>query len=123
MDVNVKIMTPEKILKDAFDYINNRISSVFFNSNREYSCALGLLPKDNQNIYSCDNSEKYKHYLFITKRYRDKGCAIYKLIRFLESSTKDATEIYWRLRPNIVRYDFPNSLYPIFIGRVRFTSL
>jgi hypothetical protein len=44
---------------------------------------------------------EFKHVLFATKKYHDKTCAEYKMLRAVESLRERYPGIYWRINPTI----------------------
>jgi hypothetical protein len=68
---------------------------------------------------------KNVHYLFRTKKYRDKDCAVYKLVEGLESilSTKDVSRLYWRRSPEVLGERYWEKGYWLYVGFARLTIL
>jgi hypothetical protein len=68
---------------------------------------------------------KNVHYLFRTKKYRDKDCAAYKLVEGLDSilSTKDVSRLYWRRSPEVLGERYWAKGYWLYVGFARLTIL
>jgi hypothetical protein len=119
-------MEIQQVLDQHFDKINSSIKSVHLPKKYADSVtAFGLVQKKVDLNYTLDSSfcKLFKHRLFLTRQYRDKGCAAYKLIRFLENVlSDDVEEIFWRVKPNIGEINDFDSQYRRFQGRVRFST-
>ena len=117
-------MTPEEIIKDWYESINKTIPIVRHPVTKY--CDNGLCVRDFEFVPQpkLDGSycRKIEHRHYKTQYYRDKGCAAYKLLRFLIKFLSDADEVYWRFEPQVNQWhDFLDN-YPKFCGVVRFSA-
>jgi len=102
-------------LKDYNDDFYKEIGDVVYSGKVEKN--FYFINEDN-NVYK-DKDVHFKHILLSTRKYRDYGCAVYKLIKNLENMIKKANILYWRCLPKVIE-DF-SSNYKTYKGVVRFT--
>ena len=110
-------MTPLEILQQSVCAINTRVSDVHYS--KVESC---YGRPDLKFKYGADLYKEYEHTLFRTRKYRDIGCAVYKLIKFVESAIDKPQVIRWRTEPKIIEDNDFNSQYKKYCGVVRFTT-
>ena len=100
-------MTPGKILADFTRDIDKKGINVFYPKEETLNSIFQLkhipssIPRY-EDIERHPSCRVIEHWCWRTKPYRDEGCAVYKLIRFIESAlSADITELYWRYKPGV----------------------
>jgi len=114
-------MNPSEILKQEFKAINKKTHKVVFPCIDYCSTGFGLAPPSEKEPIEAP-CKSYEHISFSTRAYRHESSATYKLIKFLEDSLKDTSEIYWRFEPEVIAKKDFGLQYEVFVGRVRFSS-
>ena len=119
-------MTPKEILNLFYDELNQR-AKVVNSANRTTKdgpiTGFSLLTVG-ENTQETPYVDRYKHITIVTRKYRDEGCATYKLIRGMESIFPEKVEkLFWRYNPEVVNDSDFNNYYRVFKGRVRFSFL
>lgn len=92
-------MTPQEILEQAVNSINCRVSDVKHSMKKYCYLPYGAMPDYGKPFY-----ERVEHAAFKTREYNDYGCAVYKLIRYIEAATSKAKMIFWRRAPTIMKH-------------------
>ncbi len=119
-------MTPKEILDQFYNGLNQRAKEVpikakVYGKQQASFGLVGVAPKRN---LENDRTEipDYTHCIVATKKYRDEGCAVYKLIRGAESLfPKKVEKLFWRRSPEVYKdWDFDKP-YCIFKGGMRFS--
>ena len=84
------------IIEEYIDRINKRVKKVIIPE---------IEPDWNNEKSAGQSSKIYNHVMFRTRGYRDKDCAVFKALKFLEElSNKPIDEIYWRCLPEITEH-------------------
>lgn len=108
-------MEPEEILQMEFKDITSGISK---NVHTNMQCVDVFIPVDNSPLALI---KTYYHKIYITKKYRDKGCAVFKVIMMLRSLVEEykPKKVFWRVTPEIGEERDWVRGYTRYVGRFR----
>lgn len=111
-------MTPSEILKQEFSSINERVLEVFRDKSLDkINIGFGEVVPPNreykeERLEPCVKTHEvpeYTHFIFVTKKYNDEGCATFKLLRQIQKLPENIEKIYWRKEPKVdSESDFSN---------------
>lgn len=90
-----------EIIKEYVDNLTEG-KAVYHSMIREEKIYLGLSQNKKLSEEEKQNCFVFEHYMFMTKRYHDETCALFKLLKFLELYLTDTKIVFFRKFPEVL---------------------